>query len=231
MSNRVIALIPARGGSKRFPGKNIAPFNGRPLSSWTLDFACNSNIFDLIYLNTDIDEVISQAADDIKICPRPNELAHDNSTLLEVIQYTCTEEKLAEDDIVVLLPVTGPLRTTADIYNGLALFRESGANRTVVSVNENPYPAGMLWYKDESEHLEPVFPELYKTTLQKQKHKETYQFNDLFVIDSVAGFMDPDRNLFGLETLATVIPQERSMPIDYQYQFVLAEALHRLQLQ
>ena len=97
--------------------------------------------------------------------------------------------------------------------------------RTVVSVNVNPYPAGMLWKLNDN-NLEALFPNQYKTT-QKQKHQLTYQFNDLFILDSVEGFLKENRNLFGENPVAVVIPPERSMPIDYQYQFKLAEFLFK----
>jgi N-acylneuraminate cytidylyltransferase len=226
MSGRTIALIPARGGSKRFPGKNVHPFNGKPLAAWTLDFAHDCGLFDDIYLNTDMAEVVALAHNGMKLCARPPELAHDKATLLEVIRYTCQEESFCSDDILVLLPVTGPLRTRTDLELGLDQFHNSDRNHTVVSVNESPYPAGMLWTKEGSDALIPLLPERYSVTTQKQHHQTTYQFNDLFVIDSVEGFFHRERNLFGLDPHAVVIPQERSMPIDYEFQFVLAEALY-----
>lgn len=226
MSGRTIAIIPARGGSKRFPGKNIHEFNGRPLAAWTLDFAKTCGLFDEIYLNTDMAEVEALVQGGIQLCQRPPELANDMATLLDVIRYTCHRANLESDDILVLLPVTGPLRTKDELKTGLDTFRDSGGNRTVVSVNISPYPAGMLWSMGEDGVMQPLFPDSYQTT-QKQRHQATYQFNDLFVIDSVRRFLNPERNLFGEEPRAVVIPPERSMPIDYEYQFFLAEALYR----
>jgi len=226
MGRRTIALIPARSGSKRFPGKNMHPFNGRPLTDWTLEFARTCGLFDEIYINTDMDEVKALVKGGIRYCPRPPELAHDRATLLDVIRYTCLSEKLDNDDILVLLPVTGPLRTKDEIRAGLDAFSNSGCDRTVVSVNISPYPAGMLWSMGVDSVMEPLFHDSYQTT-QKQQHQDTYQFNDLFVIDSVEGFLSPERNLFGDEPMAVVIPMERSMPIDYEYQFLLAECLYR----
>jgi len=226
MSGRTIALIPARGGSKRFPGKNMHLFNGKPLAAWTLDFARTCGLFDDIYLSTDMPEVEAFAKQGIQCCPRPSELAHDKATLLDVVRYTCRSEGLDGGDVLALLPVTGPLRTKSEMKAGLDAFRDSGSNRTVVSVNTSPYPAGMLWSMGDDSIMKPLFLNSYQTT-QKQLHQATYQFNDLFVIDSVEGFLNPERNLFGDEPMAVEIPLERSMPIDYEYQFFLAEALYQ----
>jgi len=226
VSGRTVALIPARGGSKRFPGKNVHPFNGRPLAAWTLDFSRTCGLFDDVYLNTDMAVVEALVQEGIRFCPRPPELAHDKATLLDVIRYTCRSEGLDGDDILALLPVTGPLRTKHEMKAGLDAFRDSGGDRTVVSVNISPYPAGMLWTMGGDSVMKPLFVDSYQTT-QKQRHQATYQFNDLFVIDSVKGFLNPERNLFGDEPRAVEIPPERSMPIDYEHQLFLAEALYR----
>lgn len=231
MSGRTIALIPARGGSKRFPGKNVQPFNGKPLAYWTLSFCTQSGLFDEIYLNTDMPEISAMAGERVRQCPRPESLAGDSATLLDVIRYTCDQERFSADDLVVLLPVTGPLRRVEDVRGAIEKFRAAEGERTAVSVCESPYPAAMLFTKDDDDVLSPLFRDQYKKTLQKQRHAKTYQFNDLFVIDRVAGFREPDRNLFGDHPLAVEIPPERSMPIDYSFQFQLAEFLHARQLE
>jgi len=229
MNRRVVSIIPARKGSKRYKNKNIEKFCGHPLALWTFAFADNSGIFDVNYVNTDILELQNEVErhNNFKFCVRPDELAGDTSTLLDVIRYTCESEGLDDNDIVVLLPVTGPLRTVQDINSGIEAFLQDDRN-TVVSVSQSEYPAGMLWKKDDIEQLHPLFPEEMNRTTQKQRHFSTFQFNDLFVIDSVAGFLQQDRDLYGKKPIAQVIPPERTMPIDYRHQFYLAEHLFKL---
>ena len=226
MKRRVVSIIPARKGSKRLENKNVKRFCGKPLAHWTFDFVENSNIFDVNYVSTDIDELEKEVEgrDNFKFCVRPFDLAKDGATLLDVIRYTCVEESLDKKDIVVLLPVTGPLRVLSDIEGAVNVFLK-GDGETIVSVSESPYPAGMLWKKDDNNALYPLLPDEFHRTTQKQKHFPTYQFNDLFVVDSVEGFLDPERDLYGNRTKAYLVPPERSMPIDYQYQYSLAEQL------
>ncbi len=226
-SNRqIIALIPARSGSKRYRNKNITKFCGQPLTKITLDFALKCAFFDRIVLSTDIPEIIQMKPEGVELCERPGQLAGDNATLLEVIQYTSSKLKLGSEDVVVLLPVTGPLRLQDDITAGIELFEKFDCRKTVVSVSKNPYPATMLWKKQDDFSLTPLFPEEYSKTLQKQKHESAYMFNDIFVMDSVENYKRPGRNLFGETPVFIENPPERSMPIDYEWQFKLAEVLY-----
>ena len=226
MHRKIISIIPARKGSKRFKNKNIANFCHYPLSLWTFNFSQNSDLFDLSYVNTDIPELIHKISeyDNLEYCERDTDLSVDSATLVDVIRDTCIKKSLNSQDIIVLLPVTGLLRTYKDISLGIDTYLKGGGE-TVVSVSESSYPASMLWKKSDDDHLNPLFPDDFKRTTQKQNHFSTYMFNDLFVIDSVEGFLNPDRNLYGNDTRAVVTPQERFMPIDYEHQFFLAEKL------
>ena len=229
MHRKIISIIPARKGSKRFKNKNIANFCHYPLSLWTFHFSQNSDLFDVSYVNTDIPELIQRISEynNLEYCKRDIDLSVDSATLLDVVRDTCIKKSLNSQDIIVLLPVTGLLRTHNDISIGIDTYLK-GSGGTVVSVSESSYPAGMLWKKNDDNHLYSLFPNEIGKTTQKQNHFSTYQFNDLFVIDSVEGFLEPDRNLYGNNTMGVVISPERSMPIDYGYQFFLAEKLFEL---
>jgi len=226
---RVISIIPARGGSKRFKNKNTAVFCHHPLSLWTFSFVQNSGLFDIGYVNTDIPELISSIDNynNLEYCERSPDLSTDDSTILDVVRDTCVKKSLHDEDIIVLLPVTGVLRTYEDVSLGICEYLK-GDGEAVVSVSESSYPAGMLWKKKSDNYLTPLLSHDFKMTTQKQKHFPTYMFNDLFVIDTVGNFLNFDRNLYGNRTKAFITPQERFMPIDYQYQFFLAEKLFEL---
>ena len=229
MSKKVISIIPARQGSKRFVDKNTSNFCNFPLALWTFHFSQNCDLFDFGYVNTDIADlkVKIDEYDNLEYCEREKDLSTDRATLLDVIRDTCIKKSLSSQDIIVLLPVTGVLRTYNDIASGIDAFIK-GNGETIVSVSKSSYPAGMLWKLDDDSTLNPLFPKEFGRTTQKQNHFSTFMFNDLFVIDSVGGFLNPDRNLYGEKTKALLVSPDRFMPIDYEYQFFLAEKLFEL---
>lgn len=223
MSRELIAVIPARGGSKRLPEKNIKPFAGRPLVSWTLDFAQTTGLFDKILLTTDDPDVSALAGKEVTLCPRPPELAHDHATLMEVIWWLIDNLHLADDAILVLLMPTGPLRVNNDLITCLDQFSQKGGRHTVFTVGLNPQPPGTLWLLDDQGSLQPLVERKSQKDTRKQNHPQTYFFNDLILLDSAANFRDRERDLFGFSPFGIVSPDNRSMPIDYPVQFNLAE--------
>lgn len=226
MKKKIISIIPARNGSKRFVNKNIEIFCKFPLALWTFNFIQKCNLICEGYVNTDIPLLINSIKNysKLKKCDRDKSLAQDDATLLDVIRDTCIKKSLNKSDIIILLPVTGLLRTQEDISLGVETFLK-GDGETVVSVSESSYPTGMLWKLENNNLLNPLFPDELKNSTQKQKHFPTYMFNDLFVIDTVEGFLEQNRNLYGNKTKAFLVPQNRHMPIDYKFQFFLAEKL------
>lgn len=121
-----VAIIPARGGSKRIPHKNLIDFCGRPLIYWSIKQALDSKLIDRVYVSTE-DEEIAQVAKDYgaDIIKRPVELAQDNSTLEEMLAYTILHEELKWDDTIVILQPTSPLRLPNDIDNCIKLLDTS----------------------------------------------------------------------------------------------------------
>ncbi|CAE6880905.1 Cytidylyltransferase [Vibrio sp. B1FIG11] len=113
---KVLAFIPARGGSKRLPRKNILPIAGKPLIGWSIDAAKGSEYIDDIFISTDDQEIADVAAGLGIPAPelRPEHLASDTASTANVLTYTL--EKFGTDfDIVILLQPTSPLRTSQHI--------------------------------------------------------------------------------------------------------------------
>jgi CMP-N,N'-diacetyllegionaminic acid synthase len=229
MHRKIISIIPARKGSKRFKNKNVAKFCKFSLALWTFYFSQTCDLFDIGYVNTDIPELVNRIGkySKLKVCTREKNLAADKATLIDVIRDTCIKKSLNKKDIIVLLPVTGLLRTYKDVSLGIDAFLK-GNGKTVVSVSASSYPASMLWRLSANNRLNPLFPKHFKNSTQKQDHFPTYMFNDFFVIDTVEGFLRSNRNLYGNNTKAFIVPSDRFMPIDYEYQFFLAEKLFEL---
>lgn len=225
MNHEIIAVIPARGGSKRLPNKNTKPFAGRPLVTWALDFALTAGLFHRVILTTDEPEVAALADEGVTFCPRPPELAHDNATLMEVIWWLIDHLNLPDNAIVVLLMPTGPLRLQADLVTCLQRFTQAGERHTVFTVGLNPNPPATLWLQEEDGLLAPLMARKSQKDTRKQNHPSTYFFNDLILLDSVANYRNRARDLFGPTPIGVISPDERSVPIDYPVQFELAEYL------
>jgi len=140
---KILAVIPARGGSKSIPKKNIRPLHGKPLIEYTFDAAKASRLLGRVIVSTD-DEQIARIARRNKIeVPflRPASLANDDSPTLPVIQHAVVYLQENEDyrpDYVVILQPTSPLRTGTHIDEAIRILIETGAD-SVVSVTEVPH--------------------------------------------------------------------------------------------
>jgi len=133
----VLVLIPARGGSKRLPKKNILPLCGKPLIAWTIDAALQSKYVDQVLVSTDCAEIATVSRQSGAQVPflRPAELAGDSSSTNDVILHALGVSPFSLSDLVVLLQPTSPLRTAAHIDEILQLLVGNNA-KGIVSVSE-----------------------------------------------------------------------------------------------
>ncbi|WP_333614600.1 acylneuraminate cytidylyltransferase family protein [Psychrobacter sp.] len=129
-----LAIIPARGGSKRLPRKNILNLAGKPLIAWTIEAALQSKYIDKVLVTSDDDEILkvsnSYGASTIK---RPMHLSQDNSTSFEAINHAI--ENTEEFDYIVLLQPTSPLRTNGHIDEAIQLIFQKNSD-AIISVTE-----------------------------------------------------------------------------------------------
>lgn len=129
-----LAIIPARGGSKRLPRKNVLPLAGKPLIAWTIEAALNSKLVTKVLVTSDDDEILkvseSFGAATLK---RPAELAQDTSTSFDAIKHAI--ENSEKFDCIVLLQPTSPLRTSQQIDEAIQLLESKDAD-AIVSVTE-----------------------------------------------------------------------------------------------
>lgn len=154
----VVGIIPARGGSKRLPGKNLAELGGRPLIAHTCEAAVQSGVLKAVYVNTDCQVIAAAAAEYDVSCPvlRPAELATDEATTLAANHFLL--EYLAgrgeRYDAVMVLQPTSPLRSAADIVAAWQLFEENAPCK-VVSVSPVA-PAAWLGHIGKDGRFEPL---------------------------------------------------------------------------
>ena len=135
---KIISIIPARGGSKRLPRKNILPLAGKPLISYSIEQSLKSEYIDRTIVSTE-DKEISEISKkyDAEVIERPKELATDEATTLVVLQHVLSvlKEDDYNPDVVVLLQPTSPLRETSQIDESIRKLINNNANM-VVSVSE-----------------------------------------------------------------------------------------------
>lgn len=163
---RVLAVIPARGGSKRIPRKNIKLLMGRPIIEYSLRTCQKSGIFDKIHVSTE-DAEISSICEKIGFKPdffRSIENANDTSTILDVLLEVVNKFENLNDmyDVVCLMSATAPLIEAGDLVKALEMFNSSDKSRPLLAVSK--YPAPVEWALqvfDKEEVVSPINPELF----------------------------------------------------------------------
>ena len=220
---QVLAVIPARGGSKGVPGKNIRPLAGRPLIAWTIAAAGHALEIDRTVISSEDAAIIATAKAWGGDAPfvRPAELARDDTPGIAPVLHAL--DALPENyDYVVLLQPTSPLRTGADISAALALCLESGAP-ACVSVSLPPHAPWWMFRLDEGRRLQALFP---KDALpaRRQDMPEVYALNGAVYVAEVE-WLRKSKSFLTPETAAYVMPPERSLDIDTELDFRIAEAV------
>lgn len=212
-----LAVIPARGGSKGVPRKNIIDLGGQPLIGWSITAAQASGL-DRIVVSTDDEEIADVSAKlGAEVLKRPAALAEDASPTRPVLQHALTS--LAHDfDSVVLLQPTSPFRTADDIRGCLARHERTG--RSVVSVTKAKAGPWWTFTLDEDGALAPV---LEGATPSRRQGLDYYVLNGAVYVWS-RDLVVSQRPLMG-GALAHVMPAERSLDIDEPFDLHLARLL------
>lgn len=220
---RVIAIIPARGGSKRLPGKNIKLLDNKPLISWSIDAALKSKYIDRVIVSTDCNDIAKVSKEfgaDIPFL-RPQELAGDNAGTNGVILHAL--EQIEEDyDYVVILQPTSPLRHTSDI-NGLL---ESFDDHTEGVVSVCPCEHSPLWSNTlpNDMNMGSFFPESV-IGKRSQDLPDYFRINGSVYAFKVDSFIMLKGIYYSDRVKAYCMPIERSVDIDTIADFNIAEAM------
>lgn len=228
--NRVLAIIPARGGSKRLPGKNIMSISGKPLLAWTIEAAKKSKIFDDIILTTDDIKIaeIGQTYGASVPFLRRKDLATDKSSstdvILDVLNW-CSKEKL-HYDIMVLLQPTSPLRSGEDIYKSMEVFMDKNAD-AVISVTEVEHPIQWCGTIDDSLSMKNFIDNDIKN-LRSQDLKINYRINGAIYISKISSFKE-HHSFYLDKSYSYIMDKMSSIDIDDKYDFIIAETIMNIQ--
>jgi len=219
----ILAIIPARGGSKGVPRKNIRLLAGKPLIAWTIAEAKKSKYIDRLILSSEDDEIIEVARDFGCEIPfkRPVELAQDETPGIEPVIHAINtlEEKY---DFVVLLQPTSPLRTVEDIDGCIqhCILTESPACVSLTEVQQSPY---WMYHLDDNMKLKP-FVQNGEEINRRQDLPKVYALNGAVYI-AESRFILKHKSFLAKETTGYVISIENSVDIDTELDFAYCEWL------
>lgn len=222
----MLAVIPARGGSKGVPHKNIRDLDGKPLIAYTIEAAIKSKVFDKIVVSTDsfeIAEIAQRYGAEVPFI-RPKDISGDFSSsddsVLHAIDYF--KRKGKEFEYVCKLQPTSPLRNKKHIMEAYQLLKDSNSN-FVVSVCEcehSPLWTGIL---DEKKSLD-VFINEYVKGACRQKLPKYYRLNGAIYMGITEAF-ECNKSFFGKNGTAFIMNQEESIDIDNYFDFEIAKLL------
>jgi N-acylneuraminate cytidylyltransferase len=219
----VLALIPARGGSKGVPRKNVRDVGNKPLIAWTIEAALASRYIDRAILSSDDDEIMDVAGRFGCEVPfrRPSQLASDEASAMSVVLHAVAALERRYDYLVLLQP-TSPLRETADIDGAILACHERDAPSCVSlsRVDKNP---GWMFTIDGDTLLHPFFP-AGKIPARRQDSAPVFALNGAVYV-ARPELLERTGDFIGPGTIGYVMPRERSLDIDDEFDLKLAVLL------
>lgn len=224
---KILAIVPARGGSKGIPRKNLRMLAGQPLIAHTIEAALAAKSLDRIVVSTDDREIAATATEfGVEVRMRPEELGRDDTTTLAVIQHHVAQfaaEGYRPDSIMTLQP-TSPLRVADHIDNAAALFAADTTADSLVSCVEVPHifhPYSVM-RKDDNDYLHPFLDNHPNPTRRQEKEAVFARNGAAIYITRTARLSE---YIFGGRLLAFPMAADESIDIDDEFDFVEAERL------
>lgn len=223
---RILAVIPARGGSKGLPGKNIRELAGKPLIAWSIEAGRQSRYVDQLTVSTDSLEIARVAREwggDVPFM-RPSELATDVAKGIDAILHTIRwhRDRGKTFDLVLVLQPTSPLRTAEDIDRAVEFFFEKNAKAIVSVCPTDHHPWWSNTLPPNGSMKDFLRPELQNTN--RQSLPTFYRLNGAIYLADLS-FLEDMRTFITEGTFAFPMPLERSVDIDSMLDFRLAECL------
>jgi CMP-N-acetylneuraminic acid synthetase len=219
-----LAIIPARGGSKRFPQKNIALLKGKPLLAYAIEAAIDSNVFGEVCVSSEDDEILELAKSyGVKlVLKRPAYLAADHTPLKELCAYLINsfkKQNINYPEFGLLLP-TNPLRTAQDIRAAYNTFKNSDGDFCMSLVPYSHPPQRAVCVR--LGYVEPFWGPEYM--IQTQALEPLYRHDGSIIFAKTQAFMEK-KEYYGEKVIPFIIPEERSVDIDSPLDLAWAEFL------
>tara|TARA_B110000211_G_C14083019_1_gene555446 strand:+ start:1108 stop:1794 length:687 start_codon:yes stop_codon:yes gene_type:complete len=223
-----IAIIPARGGSKRIPRKNIKEFHGKPMIAYSIEAAVNSQCFDKIIVSTDDAEIAEIAIKHGAEVPfiRPDNISDDYATTLDVIKHAVefTESQNWAVKNVCCIYATAPFLIPEFIQRGFIELTSANIDYAF-SATSFPFPIQRALRLNDEQCVEMFQPEHFNT--RSQDLEEAYHDAGQFYWGTAEAFIEK-KAIFGSNSKAILLPRKRVQDIDTPEDWDLAEALYRV---
>ena len=225
----IVAIIPARSGSKRIPQKNIKPFAGKPIIAYSIVAAKASGIFDKIIVSTDSEQIAQIARGYGAEVPflRPTELSDDMTGIDAVVIHALKHlrSQSCSLDYVCCIAATAPFVRAQDIRRGFETLKTKDAS-SLVSVTTFPYPILRALKLNEKGFLEFCWPEHRKT--RSQDLPETYHDAAQFYWANAKAYLH-QQSFLSTDTIPFVLPRYLVQDIDTLEDWETAEKMHKVQ--
>ena len=221
-----IAIIPARGGSKRIPRKNIKDFLGKPVIAYSIEAATSSGLFDRIVVSTDDGEIAAVARQwgGETPFPRPADLSDDHTGTVAVVKHALQwqRDNSVAADVACCIYATAPFVTAGDLRRGHEALQSSGKSYAF-SVTSFAFPIQRaLRVRDGV--IEPLFPE--NRDRRSQEMEETYHDAGQFYWGRAEAFLN-DVPIYSQHSVPVILPRYRVQDIDTPEDWRRAELMYR----
>lgn len=223
-----LAVIPARGGSTRLKDKNIYPLGGKPLIRWITEAVVESDSFDAVVISTDSDQIFDTVSDlPVERHERPEAHATTKATVLDAmiqLMGTCPQELMGGDDIFSYFLPTCPFVSTTDIKKGIKKLSGKRVD-SVISMTELQDTLQLACLMNNDKVL-PVFDNLECGLTNSKFIKKYYKPSGAFYMSKWDHLLE-NRNFFKGNVKGVLIPKERSIDINDEYDILFAESILR----
>jgi len=224
---KCVAIIPARGGSKRIPRKNIKNFFGKPLIAYSIETALKSKLFEKVIVSTDDEEIAKIAKQYGAEVPflRPKELADDFTGTGAVVEHTLEYLKNDNDkyDYCCTIYATAPLLQENYLKEGLEKLKSSDAKLSF-SVTSMPFPIQRTFKINKDKRCEMFTPEYFST--RSQDLEEAYQDAGQFYWENLN--INSDEIPFGIDSIPIIIPRYLVQDIDTEEDWKRIEIMYEI---
>lgn len=224
---KILAIIPARGGSKGLPGKNIRELRGKPLIAWSIEHAQKSQYVDDVYVSTDSKDIAEVAERFGVTVPelRPEYLARDAAPSSEFILHTLDllKGRGREYDYFILLEPTSPLRDVEDVDKSIAMLVDHPESESIVGVamSGTIHPAFMMTVGEDG-FLKPL--DNGRHDVRRQDLPKVYFFEGSVYVSSVDAYLKK-KTFYHDKTLPYIVPEWKSHEVDDIVDFRIIETI------
>ncbi|MBO7329611.1 MAG: acylneuraminate cytidylyltransferase family protein [Lentisphaeria bacterium] len=228
MRLNIQAWIFVKGDSLNFSGKNIRLLNGKPLVAYTIEAAKKSRYIKDVFVSTDSTEIAAMAEQYGAIVPflRPDELSNNQVPVQRAwkhaVEWNRNQNEFATMDIMVSLPMTVPLRSSAEIDEAIELYLQGNCDSVIAVSPSNRHPAYDMVFINDCGNVNLILPN--DDPLARKRKSQAYEITNVVNVCS-AKFAETEQNYLRNRVKAIVVPREHSIDIRSELDFRLAEIL------